>query len=802
MDVLEYIKKMQEMYGDDVITTADKLEKPPKTVVREIFEDFNARNPKADGGQLVAPSVDGSRPGYANNKIKITMEEADKLGIPYKVKQWKNKGKFAIRTPKEKKYKFFKTEKQAAKYLADYKKITKVGGDTTLGLETKKYPKGYLTKKQFIQFLANNNISGKNPANFVGNYGINTKVNPYNKNTLIYDTSQFTPEKIESIQRAQVKTGTATEYAKKLFPPKTKSELQKPRLQAIEAKGGIKKSDPYSAPRGSGAQLGHTGNIFGTELITGDRLAYTPTQVNELMSRKGNLDDKIRTVSAKIENIKKSNKSLKVKKDLLEQADNILIRLSSQSDGFKKVTLSSGKTFGGDRLNIDPFDIYPGKTEKEIQKIQKKYLNKKIITEEMAAKNPKLKVTSPEEIQKIQDAFFFEENRKANLKAAQKMSKKEISKTIKKLSTPIEKQLDELAAQIDPDGCGRKAGATGGRIGFKFGSTVCATKAKNYLNQVVDKGIQNEPTARVNLIKKILSGAGNFVKQSLNPKELFKLENLIGKPALYATAAIESGLLVDDVLRKKEPINVAAAENFLFGNLLNLDADAARAKNIINDPNLSPAGKKYAQSIIDQDNFRKNQLNFPSSLIASKMPGSSKYFKMQENLKNKIINTSETGRMDYESLLADKQDAFTAKEKRFAGIVIDAPDKPGLPSFTSGQLEKRNVPGEFIIDPSFPLPLQKETLVPSYVSPSYSPKRSEYETDEFINEYFKSIGQEPLRPGEGTLIRMDMPNQSGLFGANQKFAGGGLASLTNTIPPKSGPMSQGLRSLYNNGRKL
>ena len=72
MDVLEYIKKMQEMYGDDVITTADKLEKPPKTVVREIFEDFNARNPKADGGQLVAPSVDGSRPGYQGPDKYIT----------------------------------------------------------------------------------------------------------------------------------------------------------------------------------------------------------------------------------------------------------------------------------------------------------------------------------------------------------------------------------------------------------------------------------------------------------------------------------------------------------------------------------------------------------------------------------------------------------------------------------------------------------------------------------------------------------------------------------------------------------
>ena len=31
------------------------------------------------------------------------------------------------------------------------------------------------------------------------------------------------------------------------------------------------------------------------------------------------------------------------------------------------------------------------------------------------------------------------------------------------------------------------------------------------------------------------------------------------------------------------------------------------------------------------------------------------------------------------------------------------------------------------------LPLQKETLVPSYVSPSYSPERPEYETNEFLN---------------------------------------------------------------------
>ena len=81
MDILEYIKQMQEMYGDDVITTADKINRPePKREVQEIelFNKFNRRNPKADGGQLVAPSVDGSRPGYAG-KMKWTTKEVQEI---------------------------------------------------------------------------------------------------------------------------------------------------------------------------------------------------------------------------------------------------------------------------------------------------------------------------------------------------------------------------------------------------------------------------------------------------------------------------------------------------------------------------------------------------------------------------------------------------------------------------------------------------------------------------------------------------------------------------------------------------
>ena len=49
-DLLEYIKKMQEMYGDDVITTADKINRPdPKPIVKEIEEinEYEISNPRA-----------------------------------------------------------------------------------------------------------------------------------------------------------------------------------------------------------------------------------------------------------------------------------------------------------------------------------------------------------------------------------------------------------------------------------------------------------------------------------------------------------------------------------------------------------------------------------------------------------------------------------------------------------------------------------------------------------------------------------------------------------------------------------
>ena len=354
----------------------------------------------------------------------------------------------------------------------------------------------------------------------------------------------------------------------------------------------------------------------------------------------------------------------------------------------------------------------------------------------------------------------------------------------------IENNLLKLSGQIDKD-CAQ-AVADGGRIGLQsIGSrNVCITKAKNYMSEQLERGIGTQQNAKTSLIKRILSSSANFIKQNLSPKELLKMENLIGKPALYGAALFETGLVADDVLRKGQPLNVSAAES-LFGSVLNLDADAARAKNLLkSNVQLSPAAQEYAQNILDYDKYRKLDLPFPSSLIASKMPGSDRYFKMQEELRNKIANTPETGALDYQSALDEAEGTFKAKPK-----FLDAPDAPEVTPLTNKLAQPS---GRRVGPMTAKKDMQIDLSLPTY-------DRSFTASDDFLNQYLKSIGQAPLAPGEGTLFRMQEPNQRGLFGTQEKFAGGGIAKLAGISsgpPPESGPNSQGLPGLLKRVKKL
>ena len=113
--------------------------------------------------------------------------------------------------------------------------------------------------------------------------------------------------------------------------------------------------------------MGHAGNIFSTnanELITLDKLTYTPSQINEILGQKGGVDDKIRAIEKSqkkiIEkfndadaasymdknNIFYDKSKGNFKKQLLSKSDATLTRLVLQSGGYKTAKLSTGVDFG------------------------------------------------------------------------------------------------------------------------------------------------------------------------------------------------------------------------------------------------------------------------------------------------------------------------------------------------------------------------------------------------------------------------------------------------------------------------
>ena len=57
-----------DLFDDEQVTTADKIDRPQQALDRDMYKDFMERNPMAGGGMLVQPSADGRRPGYSMSK--------------------------------------------------------------------------------------------------------------------------------------------------------------------------------------------------------------------------------------------------------------------------------------------------------------------------------------------------------------------------------------------------------------------------------------------------------------------------------------------------------------------------------------------------------------------------------------------------------------------------------------------------------------------------------------------------------------------------------------------------------------
>ena len=304
---------------------------------------------------------------------------------------------------------------------------------------------------------------------------------------------------------------------------KKKKYLDKKERQSdIKARGGVPEGGIFSG--NPEVHKGHAGNIKGSQTITGDKIIYTPAKINQAMAgtegenRFTDLDYKINEAEKKINKIKKSNNSNVEKKKLLKIEDNKLIKYASQSDGYKVVKLSDGSEFrlpGKSLQSLDPFDAFPGMSEKDISKTVNKYKNMKVT-----------KNTSPKDIEMIKKVGVFLENAK--------LAKSNVPK--KELLDFGKNNIQKLAAI----GCPGKA--MGGRIGFFEGQNLnaCAAKGLQKLKTTDITKFTPGDKANVKAITKTVQG-GRLLKNILGPGAL-AFEGLFALPfAAYDFSKGRSG---------------------------------------------------------------------------------------------------------------------------------------------------------------------------------------------------------------------------------------------------------------------
>lgn len=341
MDIFQKLLQIEDETGGDVsnlrnlinsgqLTTASEINRPdPKQSVQEIelFNEFNLRNPRADGGRMGFKK--GSREDLEFENI-TRLENA-------KINQVPTRNASAFRA------------------LPGYDNITYT--------DFRNKETGEITRKY------------------------NVRVRVQDKNVQKIGTTADKYKNIDTLEEAlELRDQFRLDNPKNIKPlDKEKQKITKDTRRAdIRAQGGVE--DFLVAEEGSGVQKGHAQNIKNPDVkIKPSNIIYTPTAINEAMAGKGDakaldLDFKIREAESKIKKIKNSRASAGAKKKLLAEQDNLLMKYVAQSDGFKTATLSDGNVYGEvfqKSKSMDMFDVFPNMTEKEAKTFVRKYITEK-----------------------------------------------------------------------------------------------------------------------------------------------------------------------------------------------------------------------------------------------------------------------------------------------------------------------------------------------------------------------------------------------------------------------------------------
>ena len=329
---------------------------------------------------------------------------------------------------------------------------------------------------------------------------------------------------------------------------------------------------------------------------------------------------------------------------------------------------------------------------------------------------------------------------------------------IPKVDKKVEQKLTTLLGEL---GCPTAKLQLGGRVKFSNGSA-CVLKGKKKLNKGLTNGFDK---TEGELAKRILQAGRGM-------GSMFALRNILGPAAIGFTVAAEAGLVGYDMLSQgksfKEAVG-ASLFNYALGDKTKIDNKKLRYQGYADaGVSANQIGKISAyENAMDEMNNTFAEFDKENELYNAAVTGGPR---MSDAVKQKQIKNYYDQADKNKALIQDL--ARTQTESR-----LDKALDPMVPAIMSDadakrkamQLTKpRTVAFGNVMDTIFPSGFFSDT--------TYKEDR-----DKAVNY---------------------MPEVQEYYRGN-RFARGGLSGGdTSGRPPESGPMSQGLRSLYKNGRKL
>jgi len=364
-----------------------------------------------------------------------------------------------------------------------------------------------------------------------------------------------------------------------------------------------------------------------------------------------------------------------------------------------------------------------------------------------------------------------------------------IGETTKKIKSLNKKDMNILLKELQSF-CGYGK-STGGRIGFKTGSCSPEVAKRNFLIATNDVS-----TGRVTgeAAEQIVKNAGKVVAKAGSKSALM---SILGPAGIGIDIAYEVGSIGLDVAYGGKSWNRALQDNWLTGAFIPGTSQEEFHKELYAKDSKA---KPYGQALDLIDAYNKKQKQIERMKAATSYRGKAEAerwlpelerdlrgIEAQYNALTKHGKIMEEGSNEYENYMAAKTEFEDAAKAKSYGSAASLAYE--LEARESDRFKPREIS-----------PVKIDFKLPE----NYTTFKADLPTTEDINKIWQAQGFEGKVPTDlakefitGEKWRQ-LFEQPGIRGSQDwRGADGGL---TRTVAPDSGPMSQGLRSLYINDK--